>query len=272
MKRLMCFLLYAALVGVFAHGGKAQWIALNRRGNVNGSPAENDCYLPAQTTFANGAATITTAAQSTVCSDVNGSGTYSYITDLLQWGQFSFTYGTITFRAALPAQNTATWPAIWMLGTNCQASTVLTAGTYGSCVSYPDPSYTEIDMFECGSPFGGWCQIHMFANGSAPSACSFAVSDTNYHTWVLTWSASTVALTMDGVSTGCSYSSGSSTIPSGPMYLAIGTQVVSASNSHLPTTFKLSYVEVQDASNNIIFYDHFNHMSMLPTSLSSGAF
>ena len=269
MKRLCIILAFIPTLPLFG-----QWTALQRLGNIY-SEAETVCNEPYQVSFANSIATISTAHTGASCTDaLTGSTAEPNISGGIAWTSQSFTYGTVTFRGALPSSTTATWPAIWLLTTACQASFVQVAyAPYGTCPAVSTSAYNEIDMFECatGAPFSNWCQMHMFAGGTSPSACAFAVSDTNYHTWVLTWSASSVALTMDGTGTGCSYSSGSSTIAQGPLFLIIQTQMLGA-GSFLPAAFKLDYVEVQDASNNIIFYDHFNHMSMLPTSLSSGAF
>jgi hypothetical protein len=264
MKRLILFLFCLPAFG--------QWTAIQRLGNIY-NESETVCNWPYQVTFANSISTITTAHTTTSCTDaLTGSTAEPNISGGIAWNALSFTYGTVTFRGALPNSATASWPAIWLLSANCQASSFQVAyAPFGTCPAVSNSAYNEIDMFECGAPGGHWCQLHMFAGGTSPSACSFDVSDTNYHTWVLTWSAASVALTMDGTSTGCSYSSGSSTIAQGPLFLIIQTQMLGTGSS-LPAAFKLDYVEVQDASNNIIFYDHFNHMSMLPNSLSSGAF
>ena len=61
----------------------------------------------------------------------------------------------------VPAQATSLWPAIWMLGSNCQVTNIYTADTgYSTCPTLGGSGYIETDMVECYIS-GGWCQFHV---------------------------------------------------------------------------------------------------------------
>jgi len=70
---------------------------------------------------------ITTTAQSASCGDFNLDGSerhspsaWPYTTGDVQRVSLAFTYGALTYRVKFPPQESGTWPAIWLLGQNCQ--------------------------------------------------------------------------------------------------------------------------------------------------------
>jgi beta-glucanase (GH16 family) len=128
-------------------------------------------------------------------------------------------YGTMTARMALPPSNTSTWPAIWMLATNCQASNILTGDTpYGSCPGYLQPGYEEIDWIECYQG-GNWCLLNILSDGQ-DTVCHWTLSDSNFHDYTMVWTPSGISLSKDGVQV-CSI--GPPT-PSVPMFVILQTQ------------------------------------------------
>jgi beta-glucanase (GH16 family) len=152
-------------------------------------------------------------------------------------------YGTMTARMAFPPSNTNTWPAIWMLATNCQASNILPGDTpYGSCPGYLQPGYEEIDWIECYQG-GNWCLLNILSDGQA-TLCHWTLSDSNFHDYTMAWTPSGISLSKDGVQV-CSI--GPPT-PSVPMFVILQTQTGGVSgtpnNGNLPTTLTLQNLRV----------------------------
>jgi len=235
----------------------SEWTVISRHGEY--AQSETECNIPQEVSVANSLLTITTAVGPHTCGDFNVDGTvrhapssWPYITGDVQWRSLNFTYGTVTVRAKFPAQSTGLWPAIWLLGSNCQNTNPFTADVgYDTCPNLVSPSYAEIDMVECD--LNNWCQLALanFANsgsgGSAFPTCGYPV-DTNFHIFTLTWTASSVAVAVDGQPTNCSFSSPAWTIPSTPMFLIIQTQTGGAggtpNDALLPANVQVDYVKV----------------------------
>jgi hypothetical protein len=227
------------------------WTVISRHGEY--AQDETECNTPQQVSVANSLLTITSAIGPGTCGDFNIDGSirhspasWPYITGDIQWQSFNFTYGTVTVRAKFPDQGTGLWPAVWMLGSNCQNTNPLTADVgYDTCPNTNSNSYVEFDVAECFSTT--WCQANIFANaGSQP--CSYAV-DANYHVFGLTWTPTQILVTKDGV-TQCSYNAGNlgGAVPSTPVFLIIQTQTGgiagTPSNATLPATFNVDFVKV----------------------------
>jgi hypothetical protein len=224
------------------------WTVIQRRGPP--SQAENECNTAAAVGVSGSILTITTSATPATCGDAITAPTQlPYTSGDIQWTSLNFTYGTVEVRAKFPPQNTGTWPAIWLLGANCQAANLLNgseSGAYDGCPAQGDPAYQEIDMVECD--LRSWCHL-VVAQGSAgwSSLCPYPV-DANWHIFTLTWNASIVSMTVDGNSTGCSFAN---TSLYGPMFLIMQTQTTTSSgvaglpnNASLPTSFQMDYVRV----------------------------
>ena len=228
------------------------WDVISRHGEY--AQNETECNTPNEVSVANHIVTITTIAKTVSCGDFNLGGSvrhqptnWPYETGDIQWKSFNFTYGTVSVRAKFPPQSTRTWPAIWMLGSNCQATNPETADVgYSTCPNIETNNYAEIDNVECFE--STWCQTSMSQPGSW-AACTYKTPvDNNWHVYKLVWTKTSVASYVDGVSTGCDYTSTHYTIPDQPMFLIIQTQTGGAggtpSNSNLPTTFQVSNVTV----------------------------
>ena len=96
---------------------------------------EQQIYQPANATESNGYLNITADY---VPAGVDG---YSYTSAHVQTNTFNFLYGTVSVRALMPG-GVGPWPAIWLLGAQCQAN----AG--GPACDWPYPGSDEIDIAE----------------------------------------------------------------------------------------------------------------------------
>ncbi|HEY5024352.1 MAG TPA: hypothetical protein VII76_05195 [Acidimicrobiales bacterium] len=231
----------------------SNWTVIDRHGEY--AQAETECNVPDAVSVANNILSITTTAQSATCGDFNLDGSvrtaptqWPYTTGDVQWKSFNFTFGTVTYRAKFPAQATGTWPAVWFLGSNCQATNPETADTgYASCpqIEKPGSGYREIDTTECYQ--SQWCQLALAQPSSFP-VCLYPV-DTNWHTYSLIWTATSITMTMDGRSTGCTFSSSKGyAIPHEPMFMLIQTQTGGAGgtpdDAQLPAVLQVSDITV----------------------------
>ena len=231
----------------------SNWAVISRHGEY--AQSETECNVPGVVSVANNILSITTTAQSATCGDFNLDGsvrhaptTWPYTSGDVQWKSFNFTYGTVTYRAKYPAQSTGTWPAVWFLGSNCQATNIMTADTgYASCppIEHPGSGYREIDTTECYQT--EWCQLALAQPSSFP-VCTYPV-DTAWHTYTFTWTSRSISMSMDGQPTGCSFNSSQGwVIPSTPMFMIIQTQTGGSGgtpdDSQLPAVLQVADVTV----------------------------
>jgi hypothetical protein len=236
------------------------WTVISRHGEY--AQDEDECNIPSSWTQTSGTLTTTTANTSYTCGDFFTNGTvrdtpasWPYTTGDIQWGSLSFKYGTITVRFKLPSSATDLWPAIWMLGTNCQTTNIYSGDTgFDGCPNLGSSGYQELDLVECD--VDRWCGFTGYNPGST-CAGTFSITDTNYHVLVTTWTSSGISQTIDGNSIGtCSAGSFAN-----PMFLILQTQaggIGNPVNSQLPATFSFSYVQVKNSSGTIIFSDDFS--------------
>ncbi len=224
------------------------WTVVQRRGPA--VQGENECNTAGAVGVTGGILSITTSATPATCGDaVTAASVQPYTSGDIQWTSLNFTYGSVEVRAKFPPQNTGTWPAIWLLGSNCQAANLINgseAAAYDGCPAQGDSSYREIDAVECDGR--SWCHI-VVAQGSAgwSTLCAFPV-DANWHVFKLSWTTAAVSMAVDGTPTGCSFAN---TGLNGPMFLIMQTQTTGAggvaglpNNANLPTTFQIDYVKV----------------------------
>jgi hypothetical protein len=161
-----------------------------------GRPRESiltECNTAGAVSVAESILTITTSVGPATCGDFNIDGSvrhapqsWPYISGDVQWTSLNFTYGTVEVRAQFPPQATGVWPAIWMLGANCQVSNIYTADTdYSTCPALGSSGYQEIDTVEC-DPGGSWCHFIAYNGSVNPETwiCNFSV-DTNWHVYTM---------------------------------------------------------------------------------------
>ncbi len=224
------------------------WTIVQRRGPpVQG---ENECNTAGAVGVTGGILSITTSATPATCGDaITSPSVQPYTSGDIQWTSLNFTYGSVEVRAKFPPQNTGTWPAIWLLGANCQAANLINgseATAFDGCPAQGASSYHEIDAVECDER--SWCHL-VVAQGSAgwSNLCAFPV-DANWHVFKLTWTSAAVSMAVDGTPTGCSFAN---TGLNGPMFLIMQTQTTASggvaglpNNANLPTTLQVDYVKV----------------------------
>ena len=167
-----------------------------------------------------------------------------YTSGAIQMRSFSFTYGTIEFRSR-ESGGTGTWPAEWLLGSNCQQTNVASADNHPPC-DWPNPGSDEIDIAEImGHNLTTVNEaIHSRGNNDGCRAATSDVSE-NGHTYQLVWSPGSLVWKIDGAVT-CTKTDG---VPSTPMFLIINTAVGgsgggSVDPSTLPQTHQVDYVRV----------------------------
>jgi hypothetical protein len=224
----------------------SEWTIISRHGEY--SQNETECNIPQQVAVDNGL-TITAAAETWTCGDFYPNGTvwhtpsaWPYITGDIQWASFNLAYGTVEIRAQFPSSATDLWPALWMLGQNCQATNPYTGETgVGSCPSLGSTGYAEMDLVECFS--GTWCQFNLFNPGEVSSCQVQFPVDTNWHIYTTDWTSSGITEYQDGTPVAsCSQNVNAS------MFLIMQIQTGgiggTPNNALLPATLGIDYVRV----------------------------
>jgi beta-glucanase (GH16 family) len=209
------------------------WVALDRPGDASNS--EIQCYLPSNAAVASGLLTLTSKVDSSCAG-------YRYTSAMVQWRSFKFLYGTIEVRAKLAGGTT--WPAIWLLGADCQQTNVLSADNIPPC-NWPYPGSDEIDIAEVmgGNRTSINQQIH---SSLGKPRCSASTSDVslNWHTYTLVWEAGRLTFQIDGTTT-CVLTEA---VPSHPMFLMINTALGGhggpVAPATLPQNSAVDYVRV----------------------------
>jgi len=219
------------------------WVALDRHGDYSNN--ELQCYLPANVTVSDSYLTILSEVQTETCGDSDHTpATWNYTSGMVQWNTFNFTYGTVEYRAKM-AGGQGTWPAIWMLGANCQTSNISSADNTGAC-NWPQPGSDEIDITEIKGGALKTVWQNVISGSSGFQTCTPTTTDVsqNWHVYDLIWAAGSLIWEIDGVQT-CKFTS---SIPSHPMFLMINTAMGGAggnvNNGTLPQTLQVDYVKV----------------------------
>lgn len=155
-------------------------------------------------------------------------------------GKFTFTYGYVEARMALPASS-GIWPAFWMLGANI--------GSVGW------PACGEIDIMEAvNAEYKTYATCHWNANGHAQYGKSTGNFDiTQYHTYALAWDSNNIRMFVDGGQIYEMYignNSGDTDEFHRPFYLLLNVAVggnwpgFSIDEGALPQEMKVDYVRV----------------------------
>jgi beta-glucanase (GH16 family) len=211
-----------------------QWVKMNRPGDSSNSEVEY--YLPTNVTESGGYLNILTKVDSSKPG-------YNYTSGMVQWNPFSFTYGTVEIRAKL-AGGKGPWPALWLLGHNCQTSNITSADNTGTC-NWPNSGSDEIDITEV---YGGSLTSvgQNLYSGSYSNHCSASTTDVsqNWHIYSLVWGPGSLVWKIDGATT-CTMTTG---VPITPMFLIMNTALGGVggtiNNSTLPQTTQIDYVRV----------------------------
>ncbi|PYR81119.1 MAG: hypothetical protein DMF87_06450 [Acidobacteria bacterium] len=218
-----------------------KWFVMNRHGDYSNS--ELQCYTPSNVVEAGGLFTITTQVQTATCGDAtHAPSTWNYTSGMIIWKTFNFTYGTIEMRAKM-AGGQGPWPALWLLGKDCQVSFQTGSDNFGGC-NWPNAGSDEIDITEI---LGALTNVNQaIHNNQGSYRCTATTSDVsrNWHVYDLVWSPGRLVWHIDGATT-CTITTAVSTTPK---FLIINT-AVAAGGSHvddstLPQTMSIDYVRV----------------------------
>ncbi len=210
-----------------------QWLALNRDGDQSNS--ELQWYLPANVTVTGGNLVETCQVQSQ-------SGR-SYTSGCVQWRSFNFRFGTVEARI-LYAGGLGPWPAMWLLGSDCQYENPINPGNIGGC-NWPAPGSEEVDIAEIRSSD----HLHVSQNvqstgGNSINSVVATDVSTNWHVYKMTWTSAAVTWYIDGAQT----ASTTTAIPQRSMFmiidLAVGGSGGAVTNGTLPQSTLVDYVKV----------------------------
>jgi beta-glucanase (GH16 family) len=214
----------------------SDWIALNRVGDEGNSEAQY--YRP-------GNIALNSSSQLEITSQVESFGGKSYTSGMLQWASYNFTFGTIKVRAKMPG-GTGPWPAIWLLGNNCETTNITTADNTPPC-SWPDPGSDEIDFVEFlnGDFTHANQQTHMTSGSSGGSVALGFDASAAFHIYEMTWAANSIIWKVDGTQT----SSISTNVPNTPKFLIMdvalgGIGGGTINNSTLPQKMTVDWVSL----------------------------
>ena len=218
------------------------WTALDRQGDTG--VGEEGCYQPAQVAVDGGNLVLHSIVQTTSCGDqFNPPTAYSYATGMVQWTSFSFTYGTVQFRAQM-AGGRGTWSAVWMLGASCRSASLASGANIGC--SWPDPGSEEIDITEIKNSDLTTVWQNLISTPSGTKTCTPTTRDVSegFHDYELVWAPGSLVWKIDGAET-CRFTG---TIPSSPMFLIVDTALGGGGGpvdpSTLPQTLLVDYVKI----------------------------
>lgn len=249
MKKLIfgLFLSLFCLSGARAQSIDAtKWTSMNEFSPRN---SEAECYWPAQNAISGGAFVQTAAAKQTSCSG----GSSAYASGELE-SVFKFAFGTVKYHAKF-AGGVGTWPAIWLLGANCQPKNGSTKT--GGC-PWPAAGSNEIDITEIknGSLTSPWQNV--VDTGGSWFTCRPTITDVskNFHDYEFDWTSSSLVWKIDGATT-CTEST-ASFVPQTPMFLIINVALGGAgggsiTNSTLPQSNTVTSLTV--TQNGAVVFD-----------------
>jgi beta-glucanase (GH16 family) len=218
------------------------WTAIDRQGDTGVD--EQGCYQPAQVAVGGGNLVLHSIVQTTSCGDqFNPPTTFPYATGMVQWTSFSFTYGTVHFRAQM-AGGRGTWSAVWMLGASCRAASLASGANIGC--PWPAPGSEEIDITEIKNSDLTTVWQNLISTARGTLSCTPTTGDVSqgFHDYELVWAPGSLDWKIDGAET-CRYTG---TIPSSPMFLMVDTALGGGAGpvdpSTLPQTLLVDYVKI----------------------------
>jgi beta-glucanase (GH16 family) len=223
------------------------WAVAYRTGDTSNN--EQHCYLPSNVSESAGNLNFVTRNDSIGCEPFAEFGDYNYSSGMVSWSNFSFRYGRLDVRAKV-AGGTGPWPAIWLLGTNCQEAQSTQDWYYDFGCNWPQPGADEIDVAEFLQHDFTHVnqQIH---TASSNQGCKPSVSNaaSNWHVYSLDWQPNRLQFLVDGQVT-CTITTA---VSNTPKFLIINTAVGgvgggSINPGTLPQTMSIDYVRVTTAT------------------------
>ena len=187
------------------------WFAMNEAGR--GNNGELECYVPAADLIQGGMLELVTSRQNVTCEGNRSSYASGEIESVL-----AFTYGTLEYRAQM-AGGRGAWPAIWLLGHNCQP---VKRPVTSDC-PWPQPGSDEIDATEVMNQNVTAINQQIHSSLGNPGCSPTGISDVtkNFHVYQLVWTSNSVTWKVDGNTT-CRQTSA---VPQQAMFIIINNAV-----------------------------------------------
>jgi beta-glucanase (GH16 family) len=239
----------------------AKWTVFDRLSDQANN--EVNCVAPQNVSVSSGLLQIVSKFEDRTCGDSAPSKvgseiglapprTLHYTSGQLQQATPPFLYGTIDVRAKAPG-GMGTWPAIWMLGFEWQASQPSTANTPEH--QWPKAGWSEIDIAEFwqGERQKVNTTVHFDQPGSLHLQPLPFDATTRFMVYRLQWTPKSLVWSVDaedGKGFQKLYSvSGSNDVPNVPMYLVIHTAIGGTGGgdpdpASFPQTFAVDSVRI----------------------------
>ena len=136
---------------------------------------------------------------------------------------FNFTYGKIQVSAQVPNVSGG-WAAVWMLGAQCEQTTLYNPDNVGTC-NWPSTGSEEIDIAEytgAGSPTT-YTWTGNFNGGAVAGPTSTPVTNpsTTFNTYEADWSSGTISWFTNGVAVSGTQPYSNAAVPATPMFLIL---------------------------------------------------
>jgi beta-glucanase (GH16 family) len=224
------------------------WAVLTRDSDQSNS--ELNYYLPANVSLDGNSNLVIVAKSQTVTrpgyNDANpptyagANVTRNYTSGAVQWASYSFTYGIA--RASMKVANgNNLWPAWWMLGANCEATTPLNPDNVSTC-NWPNTGSEEIDIaeFRYSSPDSFNCAMFYGGGSFGPNTNTVSSGDTLYHTYEADWSAGSLVYKLDGTTV----QSTTTGVPASPMFVILQTAVRGGTPTFTQPNLTVDWVRV----------------------------
>lgn len=220
-----------------------KWTVMNDHSDQTNN--ELACYLTQNTVETGGFLTETVKRETHSCP--GGTTPVNYTSGAIQTKTFNFGRGTTIDVRAKFAGGQGPWPAIWLLGANCQQPAWLVNGVDSPGCNWPNVGSEEIDLAEVFADIARDGVQENLINAGGTTHRSTIVSDlsTAFHVYSLVWTASSLVFKVDGTTVNTM----NVTTPNTPMFLIIDTTIGGSSglpitDATLPQTTSIDYVHI----------------------------
>jgi beta-glucanase (GH16 family) len=229
----------------------AKWTVLGRVSDQANN--EVNCVAPQNVSVRDGMLEIVSRFEDRSCGDtLEPARLWHYTSGQIQQATPPFLYGTVDVRAKAPG-GVGTWPAIWMLGFEWQASQPFTANVEGH--QWPKAGWSEIDIAEFwqGKRRAVNTTVHYNRPGGLHLQPLAFDATERFMVYRLQWSPGLLVWSVDAED-GRGFQElyrvkGSGKVPNVPMYLVLHTAVGGTGGgtpdpATFPQTFSIDYVRV----------------------------
>jgi beta-glucanase (GH16 family) len=229
----------------------AKWTVLDRLSDQANN--EVNCVAPQNVSVADGLLMIDSKFEDRSCGDSSEPPrTMHYTSGQIQQATPPFQYGTIDVRAKAPG-GVGTWPVIWMLGYEWQASQPFTANVEG--LDWPMEGWCEIDIaeFMLGKRKTVNTEVHFNRPGGTHEQPLPFDATTRFMVYRLEWEPGSLVWSVDAED-GKGFRklrtvTGSDNVPDVPMYLVIHTAIGGLGGGEpdpttFPQTFEVDYARI----------------------------